>query len=87
MRFVIDATNSLFQHFPEIYLLTYVDSGNVSTTSKAIFYSACKQDHQFLPNAYLFSIYNLIVFTQDNSSVEVGIKKIIGKLIDISCIS
>ena len=54
---------------------------------EAIFYNACKQDHQFLPNAYLFSIYNLIVFTQDNSSVEVGIKKIIGKLIDISCIS
>jgi len=36
MRFVIDVTNSLFQHFPEIYLLTYVDSGNVSTPSKAI---------------------------------------------------
>ena len=27
-----------------------------------IFYNACKQDCQFLPNAYFFSIYNLIVF-------------------------
>ena len=52
-----------------------------------IFYNACKQDCQFLPNAFLFSIDFLIFFTQDNSSVEVGIKKIIGKLIDISCIS
>ena len=29
-----------------------------------IFYNACKQDCQFLPNAYFSSIYNLIVFSQ-----------------------
>ena len=55
--------------------------------STVIFYNACKQDCQFLPNAYFFSIYDLIVFIQDNSSFGDIIWKIIGKLIDISCIS
>ena len=52
-----------------------------------IFYNVYKQDCQFLPNAYFFSIYDLIVFIQDNSSFGDIIWKIIGKLIDISCIS
>ena len=31
----IDTTKSFFQYFPEIYLLTYIDSANVSTPSNA----------------------------------------------------
>ena len=79
--------------FPEIYLLTYIDSANVSMPSNA----NCKQYSKMPANKIsistnlmtvpLLSIFNLILSSQDNSPVRDNIRKIIGKLIDIYYIS
>ena len=64
------------KYFPEIYLLTYIDSANVSMLSKA----NCEQYFEMPANkipsstnlmtVYLFSIFNLVLSSQDNSLVR-----------------
>ena len=55
LEIAIDATKSFFQYFPEIYVLTYIDSANVSTPSNA----TCEQYFKMLAN----KITNLTILT------------------------